>query len=325
MTTPPSRFDWSGPVIERMVEATNSRPRLRPADPPSTEVLDDAYRACAAITGANSQTVRLGALLLPRTSRRGLHALYAFGRASDDLSDLRTVDRHEQWAQWERACLVDPPPDPVTIAWADTASRHRVPEGLAKALLDGLARDLDPVRLTDFASYADYAAGVSCPIPLMGMYIMGDPKPEAVPFAVLLGIALMLTNTLRDVGEDIRNDRVQLPLEELEAFGLSEDHLREGVVDDRWRRFMRFQIQRAREIYRSALPGIDLLPSKARFATGAISEIYLDFLDDIEAHDYDVFHRRAGISNRRKLMSLPGIWYRARRRGYAAHADARIS
>jgi phytoene synthase len=125
-------------------------------------------------------------------------------------------------------------------------------------------------------------------------------------------VALQLTNILRDVAEDWQNGRLYLPLDELAAFGLAEADIAQGVVDNRWRAFMRFQIERARQLYTEALPGVAMLGKSGRFAVGAAAELYRAILEDIEAHDYDVFSRRAHLSDRKKLALLPGIWWRAR-------------
>ena len=129
---------------------------------------------------------------------------------------------------------------------------------------------------------------------------------------VKLGVALQLTNILRDVAEDWKNGRVYLPQEELKNFGLSETDVANGRVDNRWRAFMRFQIERTRRLYTEALPGIGMLGRRGRFAIAAAAELYRGILDDIEANDYDVFSRRARVDDRKKIAQLPGIWWRAR-------------
>jgi phytoene synthase len=121
-----------------------------------------------------------------------------------------------------------------------------------------------------------------------------------------------MTNILRDVGEDWRNGRLYLPEAELAAYGLGDADIAAGVVDDRWREFMRFQIARTRQLFAEALPGVALLGGSSRFAVQAAAELYAAILDDIEAHDYDVFNRRARASDGRKLTLLPGIWRRSR-------------
>lgn len=144
------------------------------------------------------------------------------------------------------------------------------------------------------------------------MHIIGFSGAEAVPYAVKLGVALQITNILRDVGEDWRAGRVYLPLDELAAYGLTESDLAAGRVDGRWRAFMRFQIDRNRRLYAEAWPGIALLGKDGRLAVAAAGELYRAILDDIEAHDYDVFNRRAHVSAWGKLCRLPGIWWRNR-------------
>ncbi len=103
--------------------------------------------------------------------------------------------------------------------------------------------------------------------------------------------------------------RVYLPQQELAAFELSESDLAAGQVDDRWRAFMQFQIERNRRLYAEAWPGIALLNRDGRLAIAAAAGLYRAILDDIERHDYDVFHYRAHVSGWKKLSLLPGIWW----------------
>jgi phytoene synthase len=146
----------------------------------------------------------------------------------------------------------------------------------------------------------------------MSMHIIGFAGEQAIPYAIKLGIALQITNILRDIEEDRRSGRVYLPMDEMTAFGLTEADLDRRQVDERWRAFMRFQIERNRHLYAQARPGIALLSRDGRFAVAAASDLYRAILDDIEAHDYDVFHRRAHVSAWGKLRRLPRIWWRNR-------------
>jgi phytoene synthase len=146
----------------------------------------------------------------------------------------------------------------------------------------------------------------------MSMTITGYAGPQAIPYAVKLGIALQLTNILRDVGEDWRNGRLYLPQAELARFDLCEDDLAVGKVDGRWRAFMRFQIARNRRLYLEAWPGLALLSADGRLAITAAARLYAAILDDIEAHDYDVFSRRAHTGRARKMLELLRAWRDAR-------------
>jgi phytoene synthase len=144
------------------------------------------------------------------------------------------------------------------------------------------------------------------------MCIIGFEGRPAIPYAVKLGVALQMTNILRDVGEDWRSGRLYLPQEELDAYGLNEEDIAAGRVDERWRAFMRFQIERNRQIYAEAWPGIALLDQDGRFSIAAAADLYRGILDDIEAHDYNVFNRRSYVNTLGKLSRLPGIWWRSR-------------
>ena len=216
---------------------------------------------------------------------------------------------------WRQEALSrNPSPDAwIAMAWADTRRRYHIPQRYAEQLFEGVARDLGQDRYQTFNDLATYAYGVASTVGLMSMHIIGFEGPSALPYAVKLGVALQITNILRDIGEDFRSGRVYLPLQELSAFDLSEADLSRGVVDERWRAFMRFQIQRNRQLYAEAWPGVGMLDKDGRMAIAAAGKIYGAILDDIEAHDYDVFQRRAYVSTRRKLSMLPGIWWGVQR------------
>jgi phytoene synthase len=144
----------------------------------------------------------------------------------------------------------------------------------------------------------------------MSMHIVGYADKAAIPYAVKLGVALQLTNILRDIGEDWERGRLYLPLDELAAYGLTEAAVADQYRGYRWQAFMRFQIARTRRLYDEAMPGIALLERRGRFAVAAAAELYRGILADIEAHNYDVFTRRAHVSNLQKAARLPRIWWR---------------
>jgi 15-cis-phytoene synthase len=281
------------------------------------QVLDAAYHQCETITSLHSRTFFLASGLLPEPKRRAARALYAFCRVTDDLVDQNTSSQQRLKAlqEWQRRVMQSHPPsnDLVALAWADTCARFSIPRGYAEQLINGVARDLTQVRYQTFAELAEYAYGVASTVGLMAMHITGFAGEQALPYAVKLGVALQITNILRDVAEDWRAGRLYLPLEELALFGLTEDDLAQGVVDNRWRRFMKHQIDRNRYLYEESWPGIAMLDPDGRFAIGAAAELYRAILQDIEDHDYDVFSRRAHVSLVGKVRRLPSIWWRSRR------------
>lgn len=307
---------WESSLIDRAYEAYDI-PAPKALTITKHHATEDAYTYCARLIRANSRTFFLASSLLPRDTRRAVCALYAFCRATDDLIDQAPpeVDVDALLENW-RSRLVTYPNvyDPVALAWLDTKSRYKVPCGLEAQLLEGIARDLRQNRYQTFAELAEYCYGVASTVGLMVMHIIGFEGEHALPYAVKLGVALQLTNILRDVGVDWQAGRLYLPLDELAQFGLTEADIAGGRVNERWRMLMRFQIARVRALYAEAEPGIALLAAEGRFAIAAASGLYRDILANIEGHDYDVFHRRAHTSAWDKLRRLPAIWWHAQAR-----------
>jgi phytoene synthase len=268
--------------------------------------LEQAVSACEAITAEYSRSFYLATSLLPREKRRAMRVLYAFCRTADNLADedveqpeLKLRRLREGMARGGKAHGM-----PVLEAWADIRDRYQIPSCYAEQLLDGVERDLVQMRYRTFEDLSVYCYGVASTVGLMSMHITGYSGKQAVPYAIKLGVALQLTNILRDVAEDWTAGRLYLPLDELEAFGLDETDVAAGRIDERWKAFMRFQIARARRLYGEAMPGITLLHPDGRFAVSAAAVLYRGILDDIQAHDFDVFNRRAFVSRWRKLSLL---------------------
>lgn len=282
------------------------------------QTLARAYEYCESVIAVHSRSFHLASSLLPREKRRAARALYAFCRTTDDIVDRGDGNEQERLAAWRRRILLTNPPvdDLVALAWTDTRLRYAVPVRYAEQLIDGVAKDLEKVRYQTFDELAAYCYRVASTVGLMSMHIIGYAGQHAVPYAIKLGVALQITNILRDVAEDWRADRLYLPQADLASFDLSEDDIARGAergeVTPRWREFMRYQIDRNRRLYAEAMPGIALLDCDGRFAIAAAAELYCGILTDIEAHDYDVFSRRASLSKWAKLRRLPAIWWHSR-------------
>lgn len=291
-----------------------------PAEPIQDKgLLQRAYAYCDSLTARHSRSFHLASALLPRPKRQATRALYAFCRITDDLVDRSAGDAEVRLRLWrQRVSTWHPPADDlVAMAWADARAQYQIPQRYAEQLIEGVARDLQQTRYETFADLATYCYGVASTVGLMSMHITGFSGPEAIPYAVKLGVALQLTNILRDVGEDWRAGRVYLPQEELAVFNLSETDLAAGQVDERWRAFMRFQIGRTRRLYAEAQPGIALLNPDGRFAITAAAGLYSAILNDIERHDFDVFRRRAYVNGWGKLRRLPGLWWQSKQHTWA--------
>jgi phytoene synthase len=272
--------------------------------------LSKAYKQAARITAQYSKSFYFASGLLPEDKRSAVRALYAFCRTVDDIVDESSdAERPSQLDYWrtmvQTTSFADH--DLVAAAWADTLTRYQIPRHYAMQLIDGVARDLSQTRYQTFEELATYCYGVASTVGLMSMYIVGFNHPEAVPYAIKLGVALQMTNILRDVGEDYRNGRLYLPREELITFGIPEAEIAAGRLSDRWRQFMKFQIERTRQLYRDSWAGVRMLEREGQLAVGAASIFYQGILDDIEKHDYDVFRRRASVSTWGKLTRIPGL------------------
>ena len=305
---------WERTLLDLAYEALHGEHTPAPASFDRT-LLESAYEQCESITAVNSRSFFLASRLLTPEKRRAARALYAFCRVSDDIVDRGQVEPQEQLAAWRRRATSAHPPadDLVAVAWADARLRHAVPMRYAEQLIDGVARDFEQTRYETFDGLAAYCYGVASTVGLMSMHIIGFEGQEAIPYAIKLGVALQVTNILRDVGEDWRAGRVYLPQEELAHFGLDEEDLGRGVVTDRWQAFMRFQIERNRRLYDEAMPGISLLNRDGRFAIAAAADLYRGILDEIERNGYDNFTHRAVVPAGRKLRMLPRIWWRSQR------------
>ena len=140
------------------------------------------------------------------------------------------------------------------------------------------------------------------------MYIVGFSSNDAVPYAIKLGVALQMTNILRDVGEDYQNGRLYLPREELAFYGIREQDIALGRVTDNWRQFVKFQIERTRQLYEESWQGVKMLEREGQLAIGAASIFYQCILDQIEKNDYNVFTKRASLSAMDKLGKIPALW-----------------
>lgn len=309
---------WENPLINLANEAWLAVKPTELRAKENTALLKQAYDHCEAITEYHSRSFYLASGLMRLDARRAVRALYAFCRTTDDIVDNSEGNADVLLQTWRERTLGwrAPKHDLVAIAWSDTRARYNIPNRYAEQLIDGVARDMYQRRYDTFEDLSTYCYGVASTVGLMSMHITGFKGEEAIRYAIKLGVALQLTNILRDVAEDWQRGRVYLPQEELKAFGLTDADIgigvKEGSYDDRWRKFMKFQIARARHIYDEAWSGIAMLDPQGRFAIAAAAVFYRAILDDIEAYDYDVFSRRAQVSKWGKIRRLPVIWWQTK-------------
>lgn len=255
--------------------------------------------------------------LLPAPKRRAMCALYAFLRVADDLSDgpEAVAVKRSALVDWRRqldAALAGSYHHPLYPAFHHTVASYAIPRRYLDEVLDGVGMDLDIAHYDTFADLYRYCYRVASAVGLACIHIWGFADAKAMHYAEAAGIALQLTNILRDLGEDAGRGRIYLPREDLQRFGYSGDDLRQGRCDERFRALMRFQVERARLYYDAAQPLGALLDPAGRAVFLVMLRTYRGLLEAIPQRDYDVFRSRVRLSRWRKLwlaaQVLPLRW-----------------
>jgi phytoene synthase len=237
-------------------------------------------------------------------------ALYAFLRHTDDLADEpgTAADRARALDAWrlelERALAGLRTSWPGLAALADTVSRHTIPADLLHKSIDGVSMDIEPRRFVTFDDLRDYCYHVASVVGLSCLHIWGyrSEGGQAERLAESCGIALQLTNIIRDVREDARNGRIYLPEEDLARFGVEPRELtHDGRPSDRLRALLAFESERAYAYYGQANPLTPFVNRVGRPVLRTIVGIYRDLLDEIARRDYDVLGGRISLPPWRKL------------------------
>ena len=306
-------YEWEKPLYRLAFEAIEDKLQEYKFSETNDDLLSSAYQLADDVTKENSKTFYVASSFLPRAKRQAIRALYAFCRITDDFIDQSQKDPRDLLGLWQNPCTSSHPQpnELIALAWADTRNQFNIPWKYSQQLIYGVSQDMVKTRYDYFDELTQYCYGVASTVGLMSMHIIGFTDQRAYPYAIRLGVALQLTNILRDIGEDWRAGRVYLPKSELETFKLTYDDVAEGIVTKNWRAFMRFQIARNRRLYAEAKPGIAYLNRDGRFAIAAAADLYQEILGEIENNDYNVFTQRASVSTVNKLKQIPGIWYQS--------------
>lgn len=267
--------------------------------------LREAYALCQRVAHRYGANFSVGFRFLPRKKRDAVYASYAFCRFVDDVVDENPgADVRERIDRWEREldrAYAGDPTHPITVALADTVARYPVPRSAFAGLIEGCRMDLVKHRYRDFEELMVYSDLVATTISTMSLAIFGYRNQAAVARGRDLATAFQLTNIVRDVGEDIGKDRIYLPQDELERFGVTEDALRAKEVTPEFSELMRYQIQRVRDYYRKAEPLLEMIEPDARRCTCLMGSVYYRVLDRIESSGYRIFGRRIGLSFAQKI------------------------
>jgi len=245
-------------------------------------------------------------LSLPDKKRDAIIAVYAFCREVDDIVDSKTDPQIKTvklgwWQEEINNLFAGKPQHPITKALKPVVEHFNLPQEYFQEVLDGMNMDLQQQRYATFKELRLYCYRVASVVGLMSAEIFGYQDRQTLKYANDLGMAFQLTNIIRDVYDDILNDRIYIPLDELEKYGVTEQDLREQCHTESFRQLMEFQVQRAKSYYEKALAS---LPESDRFSqrTGIImAAIYHTLLDEIVNENCQVLNKRISLPPLRKL------------------------
>jgi phytoene synthase len=262
-----------------------------------------------AITKASKSNLALALVVLPKERRRDMTVFYAFCRIVDDIADEPSVPPEERRAQldaWRQALETrfegEPP---LAEEVRGLIARYRIPVEHFREIIAGVEMDLTGARYAVFEDLRLYCYRVASAVGLVSIEIFGYTNPRCQDFAINLGLALQLTNIIRDVGEDWRNGgRVYLPLEDLERFHYTLDDLAAGQRNENFLQLMKFEAGRARQFYSAAAAALPPEDARSMAAAGIMRNVYRELLEMMEQDGFRVFQQRYSLGKGRKIVLI---------------------
>jgi phytoene synthase len=276
-----------------------------------------AQKHCAEVVRRSGSSFAAAFWMLPKPRRRALHAIYAFCRLADDIADDPSVsgDRGkllERWRDELAAVYEGRATHPVGVALADAVRRYRLPQDVFLDLLRGVESDLRGETIETFADLERYCYRVASTVGLLLVRILEARSPDALEYARQMGIAVQLTNVLRDVGEDAQSGRIYLAREDLARMHVHPASLRDGKMTEEIRLLLALYAERARIRYETAAR---LLPAEDRHVlrpAEAMGRIYRTLLDELHARGFPCLGQSLRLSKPRRLAIAAGAFLGAR-------------
>ncbi len=284
----------------------------------------ESYAHCRRATRHHARSFYFASHALPYPKRQAAYAVYAFCRHADDLLDERDVSQASGQIAYEQElrALLNRLYDgsetslPFGPAFHETIRQFNIPIQPFEDLVHGVCLDQQPIQIRDWPELRNYCYHVASVVGLVMCPILGLQNPAAEAQAIELGIAMQLTNILRDIREDLERGRTYLPADELALFQVTPADLAHGHVTPQFVEFMKFQIERARDFYRRSEAGIPALTADgSQLTVWLMRTIYAGILDEIEQARYDVFSKRAAVSTLRKLRLAWTAWHQCHQGG----------
>ncbi len=268
---------------------------------------------CRRIQKKFGRSYYFATLFLPKEKRQATQVLYAFFRMPDEIVDnpscrsIADIKRSLlEWKKnWEQAYETGLSKDPVQGPSAKVFQKYSIPYSYSEAFLNAMIMDTEKNRYNNYEELKEYMYGSAAVVGLMMSHVIGFSNKKALEHAEKLGYAMQLTNFLRDIREDYElRQRIYLPLDDMQKFGVSEDDIKYRRVSDNFKEFMKFEIKRTRDLYSESEKGLPMLSKDGRFAVKMASTLYSAILDKIEKQDYDIFSGRAHTNTPEKLFLL---------------------
>ncbi len=273
------------------------------------QALQESYQECKRLNSLHGKTYYLATLLLPKSKRPYVHALYGFARYADEIVDdlastLSPQEKADALRSWSNGVLEDlkkgTSSDHIGRALVDTARKFDIPHQHFVDFLHSMEMDLTVTEYQNYDALLEYVYGSAAVIGLEMVPVLGYSDQRAFEAAKKLGIAFQLANFIRDVSEDLDRGRVYLPLDELARFGVDRAMLERRVLTPEIVEALKFQIARVRTLQEEADLGIAYLDKTSRPCIRAASELYCGIVDEVEAIGYDIFNKRAKTSTARR-------------------------
>jgi len=271
----------------------------------------DAY--CQRKAASSGSSFYYSFLFLPRERRRAITALYAFCREVDDVvdetSDAQLAATKLAWWRQEVGLLfAGKPQHPVSKALQPAIAAYGISAARLNEIIDGMQMDLTQTRYLDFAALERYCYHVAGVVGMLAAGIFGYGDARTLDYARSLGTAFQLTNIIRDVGEDARNNRIYLPVEDLQKFGVAAADLLNARQSESFAALMKFQAARARACYDQAMAALPAADRRAQRPGLIMAAIYRDLLDEIEREGFKVLTQRTSLTPMRKLWIAWKTW-----------------
>lgn len=271
---------------------------------------------CRAITRKSASNLALAFVLLPRTKRDAMSALYAFCRKVDDVADDESVpvaERREQLAAWRRdvnsACENQSPQFDVNRELQPVIRQYHLPFGLFDELLKGVEMDLDIKRYENYEQLDLYCYRVASVVGLLSIEIFGYQNPASRDYAIHLGKAFQLTNILRDVCTDAARGRIYIPLSELARFNVKPEEILQNEYSKRYAQLAASVAERARNFYRLARETLPSEDRRSMIAAELMGAVYWRLLQKLDASYFNVFGtQRVRLNKAQKILLIFRAW-----------------